>query len=89
LVPAGYRIKLPEDRSVTPLVEVSEISTAPAPRRSQPQAAQVVQHRVKRGETLTQIAQRYGASVQRILQVNGIRHAHFIKVGTMLRIPKI
>ena len=86
LVPAGYRVKLPHDRTMSPLVEVAQISTA-APRKSPP--AEVMQHRVKRGETLFQIAQRYGASVQRILQVNGIRQAHLIKVGTMLRIPKI
>jgi nucleoid-associated protein YgaU len=60
---------------------------AAAPRK--PPRAEVVQHRVKQGETLFQIAERYGASVQRILQVNGIRHAHFIKAGTMLRIPRI
>lgn len=86
LVPAGYRVKLPHDRTMSPLVEVAQISTA-APRKSPP--PEVTQHRVKRGETLFQIAQRYGASVQRILQVNGIRQAHLIKVGTMLRIPKI
>lgn len=88
LIPAGYRVKLPHDRNMTPLVEVTQISTAAAPRKPQP-AAEVVHHRVKQGETLIQIAQRYGASVQRILQANGIRHAHFIKVGTMLRIPKL
>jgi membrane-bound lytic murein transglycosylase D len=86
LVPAGYRVKLPYDRTMSPLVEVAQISTA-APRKAP--SAEVTQHRVKRGETLVQIAQRYGASVQRILQVNGIRQAHLIKVGTMLRIPKI
>ena len=86
LVPAGYRVKLPYDRTMSPLVEVAQISTA-APRKSPP--AEVVQHRVKQGETLFKIAERYGASVQRILQVNGIRHARFIKVGTLLRIPKI
>ncbi|MGH7875325.1 MAG: transglycosylase SLT domain-containing protein [Candidatus Binatia bacterium] len=86
LVPAGYRVKLPHDRTMSPLVEVAQTST-PAPRKAQP--AEVVHHRVKRGETLIQIAQRYGASVQRILQVNGIRQARFIKVGTLLRIPKI
>ncbi len=86
LVPTGYRVKLPHDRTMSPLVEVAQISTA-APRKPPP--AEVVQHRVKRGETLFQIAQRYGASVQRILQVNGIHQAHLIKVGTLLRIPKI
>jgi LysM repeat protein len=46
-----------------------------------------VHHQVKRGETLFLIAQRYGASVNRILQANGLRHARLVRVGTTLRIP--
>lgn len=84
IVPAGYRVKLPSEKSVTPLVEVVKFQVPePQPR------AQVVHHRVKRGETLFEIARLYGASVERILQVNGIRKAHLLKVGTTLRIPKI
>jgi membrane-bound lytic murein transglycosylase D len=100
VLPAGYRVKLPADRSVEPIVEVAQLNyRAPtaAPRRvasaqsQQRQApkAQVIHHRVQRGETLIQIAQRYGASVQRILQMNGIRQAHLVKAGTTLRIPRI
>jgi LysM repeat protein len=44
---------------------------------------------VKRGETLFQIAKRYGATVQNILQANGIRQAHMVRVGTTLVIPKV
>lgn len=84
IVPAGYRAKLPSDKSVTPLVEVAKFQV-PEPRPR----AQVVHHRVKRGETLFEIARLYGASVERILQVNGIRKTHLLKVGTTLRIPKI
>ena len=99
VLPAGYRVKLPADRSAEPILEVAQTNfqapeTAPRriakgqPQRQAPQA-QVVQHRVKRGETLLQIAQRYGASVPRILRANGLRHAHLVKAGTTLRIPTI
>ena len=44
-------------------------------------------HVVQRGETLIQIAQRYGASVQRILQFNGIRQPRLVRAGITLRIP--
>jgi len=99
MLPAGYRVKLPADRSAEPFLEVAQTNyqapeTAPRriatgqPQRQAPQA-QVVQHRVKRGETLLQIAQRYGASVPRILRANGLRHAHLVKAGTTLRIPTI
>jgi membrane-bound lytic murein transglycosylase D len=83
-VPAGYRVKLPSDKSVTPLVVVAKNPT-PEPRPR----VQVVHHRVKRGETLFEIARLYGASVERILKVNGLRKAHLLKVGTTLQIPKI
>jgi LysM repeat protein len=52
-------------------------------------APQIVHHRVKQGETISEIAQRYGASVQRILQANNLRHARLLRVGTTLRIPRI
>src|SRR5499425_3636512 len=64
LVPAGYRVKVPVDSKMQPIIEVAQ--TQP---KEQPQ---VVRHQVKRGETLFQIARRYGASVDRILKVNGM-----------------
>ena len=86
VVPAGYRVKLPVDRTAAPLVTVAQVQQA----ARQPQAKpQIVHHRVKRGETVIEIAKRYGASVERILQMNGIRKAHLVKVGTTLVIPKI
>jgi membrane-bound lytic murein transglycosylase D len=96
VVPAGYRVKLPVDRSMEPLVTVAQSQQAArqpqlqhkSQRQPQPKA-QIVHHRVKRGETVIEIARRYGASVERILQINGIRKAHLVKVGTTLRIPKI
>jgi LysM repeat protein len=84
-IPAGYRVKVPTDRNAEPLVQVAAQKT-----KADPQAGpQIVHHRVKRGETISQIAQRYGASVQRILQVNNLRHARLLRVGTTLRIPRI
>lgn len=84
-VPAGYRVKLPAGGNVEPLMEVAQ-------RSPQPQAKeqlQLVRHRVKRGETVLQIAQRYGSSVEKILQTNGIRRAHLLKTGATLLIPKL
>lgn len=84
VVPAGYRVKLHAGGN-------SEIVVAQAPTPSRPQAKsqpQVVHHRVKRGETLINIAQRYGASLERILQANGLRRTSLLRVGTTLLIPK-
>jgi membrane-bound lytic murein transglycosylase D len=85
IVPAGYRVKLPAERKLQPtIVEVAHHQ----PRREKQQEPPVVRHRVKRGETILQIAKRYGASVDRILQVNGIRKAHLLQVGMTLLVPK-
>jgi membrane-bound lytic murein transglycosylase D len=83
-VPAGFRVKVPTNRNVEPLVQVAQKT------KTETQSApQIVHHRVKQGETISEIAQRYGASVQRILQANNLRHARLLRVGTTLRIPRI
>jgi membrane-bound lytic murein transglycosylase D len=81
LVPAGYRVKVPLDSKAEPVFEIAQ-----SHEQAQPE---VVRHRVKQGETLMQIARRYGASVDRILQLNGMRKAHLLQVGMTLLIPKI
>jgi membrane-bound lytic murein transglycosylase D len=91
VLPAGYRVKVPADKAVEPIVEVAQVNYQPPAQSRQrpPVQAQVVHHRVQRGETLFQIARRYGASVQRILQANGLRHANLVRAGITLRIPTV
>jgi len=47
-------------------------------------AGQVV---VKQGETLSDIAARYGVSVDRLLQLNGIKDPKGLQIGTKLTVP--
>jgi membrane-bound lytic murein transglycosylase D len=96
VLPAGYRVKLPEGRTMEPLVNIAQVNYfAPAIGRGQrarsggPGQSQVIHHRVRQGETLSQIASRYGANIRQILQANGLRHANLVRVGTTLRIPRI
>lgn len=44
-------------------------------------------HRVKRGETLSKIAQRYGTTVSKIMSANGIKNPKYLKKGKKLKIP--
>lgn len=99
VLPAGYRVKAPAELSAAPVTDITRLNVEPpaaahkvvtalAPRH-QGKPAQVIHHRVRRGETLIQIAQRYGASVQRILEANGLRQAHLVRAGTTLRIPTV
>ena len=93
VVPAGYRMKLPADRTVVPLIVLAKSANverkAPKKENVESQArAQVVHHKVKQGETLYEIARRYGASVQRIVQVNRLGQSRLLRVGSTLRIPQ-
>lgn len=55
----------------------------------QPASAQGVTHTVQAGETLSSIAQRYGASQQAIIAANAIGNASLIYVGQRLVIPGV
>jgi membrane-bound lytic murein transglycosylase D len=44
-------------------------------------------HRVRPGETATQIARRYGVSLTRLLDYNGLAVASVIRAGDILKIP--
>jgi peptidoglycan lytic transglycosylase D len=86
-IPAGYRMKLPSDGSTPP--PIVQVATKRAePKSPREPKIQVVRHRVKRGETIAQIARRYGASVERILATNGIQRANLLQVGALLLIPR-
>jgi len=51
-----------------------------------PVFAQTGTHVVRRGETLTSIARRYGTTVQALVEANGLRNANHIYVGQRLEV---
>ena len=52
-----------------------------------PLTAGVQQHLVQKGETLSEIAQKYKVPLKSIIQANSIKSAHSIQIGKTLRIP--
>jgi murein DD-endopeptidase MepM/ murein hydrolase activator NlpD len=52
-----------------------------------PQALRVVTYRVKRGDSLSGIAQRFGLSVDTLISFNNVRRARSLSAGTELRVP--
>ncbi|MDH5316400.1 MAG: LysM peptidoglycan-binding domain-containing protein, partial [Gemmatimonadota bacterium] len=44
-------------------------------------------HLVKRGETLSGLARRYGVSVQALQKANGLSSARDLKAGQKIKIP--
>ena len=51
-------------------------------------ASKTVTYTVKKGDTLSSIAERYGTTYQKIAKDNGIKNPNFIKVGQKLKIKK-
>jgi membrane-bound lytic murein transglycosylase D len=76
-----YDLRVPAGREETVLARIAGVPewTPPVP--------QFVTHRVRSGETLSQIANRYGTSVSAIMRANGIRSANRLRIGQRLRIP--
>jgi membrane-bound lytic murein transglycosylase D len=52
-----------------------------------PPKVEVGSHRVRSGETLGQIAARYGTSVKTLMSMNNLRSANRLSVGQRLRVP--
>jgi len=88
-VPAGYAVRLPKVAGRPPAEqlaaslprseEVSERDTSP--RRS------TSGHRVRRGDTITKVARKYGVSASALAKTNGVRTSSHLRVGQTLRIP--
>jgi membrane-bound lytic murein transglycosylase D len=84
-VPRGFVLRLPASVTIDPAQAIA--SLAP----SQRYASQVADrsHRVRRGDTLSRIAQRYGLTVSGIARANGIRPGSRIRVGQVLKLPGV
>ncbi len=76
-----YTLKVPKGKGD---VLVAKLGDLPAWSPPQPSHAT---HRVRRGDTLSGIAARYGTSVQAIANTNGIRNHNHLRVGMILNIP--
>ncbi len=76
-----YELRVPAGMGEKALLAVNSLP------RWIPPEAQYVWHYVRRGETLSTIAEHYRTSVTAIARLNGLRSVHFIKPGQRLKIP--
>ena len=76
-----YVLKVPPGKGEVLLAKLDDI-----PVWRPPVPAYVV-HRVRYGESLSVIADKYGTSVRAIMNMNGLRSRNYLKVGWKLRIP--
>lgn len=86
LVPKGYRLRLPADSAEK---WTADMLMAKVP-GSELFAGQVVarSHRVRKGETLAAIAQRYGLSASRLAELNGLSTSASLRSGRRLNLPE-
>lgn len=98
-VPRGYRLNLPRGSSRDFEVAFGHVDhsapTAPTllakgDRSSEalaPAEAATITHRVAKGETLGQVARRYGTTETTLLYMNRLRSAQSVKPGQVLTVP--
>jgi peptidoglycan lytic transglycosylase D len=84
-VPRGYELRLPAGRASR---FERCYASLPARQKHRSQKPTVVLHKVRRGQTLGQIARQYGSSVEEIRRHNGLSKRNLIRVGQVLRIPQ-
>ncbi len=76
-----YRLSVPTERA-----QIALAALVGVPRTEVPSASPATVHLVRRGETLSTIAQRYGTSVSSVMRLNNIRNADRISPGQRLRV---
>ncbi len=83
-VPKGYELRLPRNPERAEAAAV--LASIPASQRKARQTADT-RYRVRRGDTLGKIAQRFGVSQRELVVANGLRSAHRIRAGQVLTLP--
>ncbi len=73
-----YSLKVPKGKGEVLLAKLDEI---PVYRPT------YLTHKVRRGESLSVIAERYGSSVRAIMTMNGLTNKHYLRINQKLKIP--
>lgn len=87
LIRAGQLLVLPTKAGAVPAAAVARADTQTATRRAAPSTGVVTgagTYVVRRGDTLSKIAARYGLSEEKLMELNNIRNRHFIYEGQIL-----
>jgi membrane-bound lytic murein transglycosylase D len=82
-VPKGFRLRLSADVAARARERLAAI---PQTERFAAQRPDLY-HRVRSGDTLSEIAERYGVSLAALVRTNNLRSRNFIRVGQTLTLP--
>ncbi|HES59824.1 MAG TPA: LysM peptidoglycan-binding domain-containing protein [Caldithrix sp.] len=80
-IPKGYKVKLPVDMEIDSVMAALPAS-AYASRQKQSKY-----YKIGYGDNLSNIARRFGTSVETLMALNNISNAHFIRRGMTIRLP--
>jgi len=83
-VPKGYRLRVPVSASAAHSNHL--IASIPADERGRKQKADV-SYKVKRGDSLSKIAQRFKVSSGQLVAINHLKSKHNIRIGQVLKLP--
>jgi membrane-bound lytic murein transglycosylase D len=83
LVPKGFRLRVPRDTFAV----AEELIAAIDAKQRFAQQTQDQQHRVRRGDTLSQIAAEYRVSLAALMRINGLGAKDMIRVGQLINLP--
>lgn len=90
LPPGTYALRVPAGKAAVLLTKLDEIPVfEPAPPRASEKTVRVAYHRVKRGETLSTIADRYGIPLKNLMRANRLHRRHYIVAGKILKVPGV
>lgn len=84
LVPRGFELRVPARAGTDPAILLAGIPNEARFAAQRPD----LQHRVRSGETLSVIAQRYRVSVASLIRANGLNNRGFIRAGQVLNLPQ-
>lgn len=82
-VPKGFPLRVPASAAADASARLEAVPSTARFAAQQPDEY----HRVRRGDTLSVIAGRYGISVAALVSANGLRSSHLIREGQTLTLP--
>ena len=83
-IPEGYTMRVPQESLVAPAGEL--LAAIPANQRFSEQTPDLF-HKVVPGDTVSEIALRYGHSIRDVVAMNRLNKRYQIRIGQVLRLP--
>ena len=83
-LPTGHEVRIPVSALAKPIGEL--VAAIPSSSWQNEQLPDLF-HTVRRGDTLSQIAETYKTRVSTLVSLNGLRNSHSIRAGQELRLP--